>query len=268
MSTFTAESHRGAGTLPVPSTPLSSQVQDDGLVLVDGPMMFHDTSVISNADVGEERSFIGPIESVLIRGRGTNQAINAQSVGLTLTHMAPPWPNVNVSADLSARHGSAEQVTQQSTVADRSTAEDDLRPLRRPGNRTRSPVVQPTYAPTTFSEKLQILEDRLMALESSHAEGLRDHQKLSNELRLSNDHMEKLQMEVTERTAEAMQRIDQHHVLISRVDEKLDTVVEMLKRNGTQNFEISTPVQKSSRNYASQHNGDAHASASSSISSF
>ena len=50
-------------------------------------------------------------------------------------------------------------------------------------------------------------------------------------------------MEVTERTAEAMQRIDQHHVLISRVDEKLDTVVGMLKRHGTQNFEISTPVQ-------------------------
>ena len=106
MSTFTAESHRGAGTLPVPSTPLGSQVQDDGLVLVDGPLLIHDTSIISNADVGEERSFIGPIESVLIRGRGTNQAISAQSVGLTLTQMAPPWPNMNVSADPSARHGS------------------------------------------------------------------------------------------------------------------------------------------------------------------
>ena len=112
---------------------------------------------------------------MLIRKGGTNRAINAQSVGLTLTQMAPPWPNVDATADLPARHGSAEQVTQRSTVADRSTAEDEMRPLRRPGNRTRSPVVQSTYAPTTFSEKLQILEDRLMALESSHAEGLRDH---------------------------------------------------------------------------------------------
>ena len=243
MSTFTSESHRGAGSLPAPTTPLSTQVEDIGLVLADGPLVCNDISMVSNAGFGEERQLpIGPIESPFIRGRGSGTSVNVQSIGLVLTEVAPPWPNASASADLPARHGSAEQVTQRSTVADRSTAEDEMRPLRRPGNRTRSPVVQPTYAPTTFSEKLQILEDRLMALESSHAEGIRDHQKLSNELRLSNDHMEKLQIEVTERTAEAMQRIDQHHVLISRVDEKLDTVVEMLKRNGTQNFEISTPV--------------------------
>ena len=193
MSTFTAESHRGAGALPVPTTPMTSHVEDINVVLVDGPVIDIDGRV-SNADVGEERRLpIGPIESPFIRGRGS-APVDVQSIGLVLTEIAPPWPNASASADLPARHGSAEQVTQRSTVADRSTAEDEMRPLRRPGNRTRSPVVQSTYAPTTFSERLQILEDRLMALESSHAEGIHDHQKLNNELRLSNVQMEKLQI--------------------------------------------------------------------------
>ena len=195
MSTFTAESHRGAGALPVPTTPLTSHVEDN-VVLVDGPVIDIDGRV-SNADVGEEQILIGPIQSPFIRGRASDTSVNVQSIGLVLTEVAPPWPNASASADLPARHGSAEQVTQRSTVADRSTAEDEMRPLRRPGNRTRSPVVQSTYAPTTFSERLQILEDRLMALESSHAEGIHDHQKFSNELRLSNVHMEKLQIEKT-----------------------------------------------------------------------
>ena len=106
MSTRTSESHRGAGSMPVPATPLSTQTGDVKLVLHDGPEIRNDTvgMNVSNADVGEKQPFIGPIESVLIRGRGTNRAVNAQSIGLTLTQMAPPWPNVNAPADLPARH--------------------------------------------------------------------------------------------------------------------------------------------------------------------
>ena len=105
MSTFTSESHRGAGSLPVPTTPLNTQAEDVELVLVDGPMMFHDTSVISNAEVGLEQGLpIGPIESPFLRGRGNNRTVTAQSVGLVLTEMAPPWPNASASADLPARH--------------------------------------------------------------------------------------------------------------------------------------------------------------------
>ena len=169
MTPRTSESsHRGAGSMPVPATPLVTQ-QEEEVVLHDGPDIHSEQlgmNVVSNADVGQERPFIGPIESVLIRGRGTNRAVNAQSVGLTLTQMAPPWPNVNAPADLPARHGSAERETQQSNVANQSTAEDEKRPLRRSGNRTRSPARQPTYAPTTFSEKLQLLEDCHMASEA------------------------------------------------------------------------------------------------------
>ena len=77
MSTFTSESHRGAGSLPVPTTPLNTQAEDIELVLVDGPMVFHDTSAVSNAEYGEGQLPIGPIESPFIRGRGTNRAIDA-----------------------------------------------------------------------------------------------------------------------------------------------------------------------------------------------
>ena len=114
MTSRTSESHRGAGSLPVPTTPLSTQTGDVELVLHDGPEIRNDTvgmNVVSNADVGEEQLPIGPIGSVLIRERGTNQAINAQPAGLTLTQLAPPWPNVDATADLPARHGNAEQVT-------------------------------------------------------------------------------------------------------------------------------------------------------------
>ncbi|WP_438995754.1 hypothetical protein [Poseidonia sp.] len=71
MSTFTAESHRGAGALPVPTTPLTSHVEDINVVLVDGPVIDIDGRV-SNADVGEEQNLIGPIESPFIRGRANN----------------------------------------------------------------------------------------------------------------------------------------------------------------------------------------------------
>ena len=107
MTSRTSESsHRGAGSMPVPTTPLVTQTEEE-LVLHDGPDIHSEQlgmNEVSNADVGEVQLPIGPIESVFIRGRGTNQAINAQSVGLTLTQMAPPWPNVNATADLPARH--------------------------------------------------------------------------------------------------------------------------------------------------------------------
>ena len=104
MSTRTSESHRGAGSMPVPITPLSTQTQDIELVLHDGPVAQNDMSVVSNAEFGEEQNLIGPIESPFIRGRASNTSVNVQSIGLVLTEVAPPWPNASASADLPARH--------------------------------------------------------------------------------------------------------------------------------------------------------------------
>ena len=59
--------------------------------------------------------------------------------------------------------------------------------------------------------------------------------------------MDEIRIEVTERTADAIQRVDQNHVLTSRVNEKLDAVLAMLESQssepGMRNYQISTPVQ-------------------------
>ena len=131
---------------------------------------------------------------------------------------------------------------QQETDALRPTAEDDLRPLRRPGNRTRSPSRQ--LPETTFTEKLQLLDARIRALETSQAVNVQDQKNLKSDVRQINVGMEDLRTEVVERTAEAMQRIDQHHVLTTRLDQKLDKVLEMLTKDGggPSRFDISSPV--------------------------
>ena len=57
--------------------------------------------------------------------------------------------------------------------------------------------------------------------------------------------MEDFTTEVTERIAEAKQGSDEHHVLITTVNDKLDTMMDMLRNVRSQDvptFEISTPV--------------------------
>ena len=139
-----------------------TQTIEEEYVFLKAPVQGSESTDVSNVDVGQvddigngiTRLAYGPIESVLVRGRGNNQQgqFSTQSIGRTLTSTAPPWPNANGPADLPARHGSAERETQQTNAANQSTAEDEMRPLRRSDNRTRSQARQPTYAPTTFSE--------------------------------------------------------------------------------------------------------------------
>ena len=69
-------------------------------MLHDGPDTRNEDLGSSNDCVGQERLPIGPIESVLIRGRGTNRAVSAESVGLILSQLTPPWPNAEAQADL------------------------------------------------------------------------------------------------------------------------------------------------------------------------
>ena len=61
------------------------------------------------------------------------------------------------------------------------------------------------------------------------------------------DGLDEIRLEVTERTADAIQRVDQNHVLTERVNEKLDAVLAMLESQssepGMRNYQISTPVQ-------------------------
>ena len=88
----------------VPTTAMVTQLNEHDLVLFDAPVHGSESNGVSNVDVGQERLVIGRIESELIRRRGSNQRVSAQSIGLILTATAPPWPNANAPANLPARH--------------------------------------------------------------------------------------------------------------------------------------------------------------------
>ena len=77
-------SHRGIGSLhetPVPATPLVTLSGEEELVFFNAPVHENETTDVSNVDVGQvgdigngnTRLVYGPVESVLIRGRGNNQ---------------------------------------------------------------------------------------------------------------------------------------------------------------------------------------------------
>ena len=99
--TSTMSSHRGIGSMhvddilpPTPTTPLVTMTEDTSAADVQ----------IGTDDVVGAR--IGPIESVLIRGRGQSRdhEHSVQAVGLTLTRSAPtPWPIDQEEGDSSAR---------------------------------------------------------------------------------------------------------------------------------------------------------------------
>ena len=140
-------SHRGAGALhaeeTMPPTPVTPNETQTGQADVG-------TDV---ADVNTDASnaiMIGPIESILIRGRGNhlNADTSTQAIGLVLTQTTP-WPLAQEEGDPDSRHGSAERVTQQLNAATASAAEDLYVNPRRPGNRTRSPSRAPDPVPPT-----------------------------------------------------------------------------------------------------------------------
>ena len=233
---------------PVSTSPIDTQadvIDDEALTLVDGPVQTSETLIDSVVAVSEV------VSSGNQRGRGLTLAEGETSstMGLVLTEIAPPYPNATPQADLPARHGIAERVSQQFTVASASTAEDP-RNLR-PGNRTRSPSQQriPVTTPVAtesfnFLEQLRFINARVTALETAQVENVQDQKTLKSEIRLIQVGLEEVRTEVLERNAETIQRVDQHHVLTSRVNEKLDEVMNMLSTQHARppHFELSTPV--------------------------
>ena len=83
-------------------------------------------------------------------------------------------------------------------------------------------------------EHLRLLNARITALETAQADNVKEQHGLSVEVRKMKDGLDELRLEVTERTADAIQRVDQNHVLTSRVNEKLDAVLAMLESQSSE----------------------------------
>ena len=88
--------------------------------------------------------------------------------------------------------------------------------LRRPGNHTRSPSRQLDSTPAAdlvSTEHLRILSARIAAIEKTQAENVKDNNSLKSKIRTIKDGLEEVRTEVTERSAEAIERVDQHNAL-------------------------------------------------------
>ena len=110
-------SHRGAGVLqpedilpPTPTTPLATVTEDASAADVTTDVQTEgvtDVPIAANDNAVVNGNRIGPIESVLIRGRGNSRAAehSVQAVGLTLTQatLMSPWPIGHEEGDSSAR---------------------------------------------------------------------------------------------------------------------------------------------------------------------
>ena len=107
-------SHRGAGVLqpedilpPTPTTPLATATEDASAadVITDVQTeVVTDMPIAANANTVMNGNRIGPIESVMIRGRGNllNAETDTQAIGLVLTQPTP-WPMANAEGDLDSR---------------------------------------------------------------------------------------------------------------------------------------------------------------------
>ena len=166
---------------PTPTTPLATMTEHASTADVNTDVQ---TDVITepvaaSASTDVIGSRIGPIESVLIRGRGQSRAPehSVQAVGLTLTRTAPsPWPMGHEEGGSPARHGSAERITQQLNAATASAAEDLSDNPRLPGNRTRSPSRAPDPVPPTeivSIEHFRLLSTHITALGAAQVENVK-----------------------------------------------------------------------------------------------
>ena len=86
---------------PTPTTPVAAQTEDASAADVVTDVL---ADVVTDMVVNRNR--IGPIECVLIRGRGTSRDAehSVQAVGLTLTQATPPspWPTGHEEGDTPA----------------------------------------------------------------------------------------------------------------------------------------------------------------------
>ena len=125
---------------------------------------------------------------------------------------------------------------QRSSVAARSSADEEQRPHRPTGNRTRSPSRQPAASmPERVRpepvERLQLLEARIVALEKAQVDNVHELKRIQSEVRLNTVGMDDLRTEISERSAETIERIDKHHVRISRVTEQLENVLAEIQKH-------------------------------------
>ena len=105
-------SHRGAGVLqpedilpPTPTTPLATVTEDASAADVNTDVQTEgvtDVPIAANDNAGVHGNRIGPIQSVMIRGRGNllNAETDTQAIGLVLT---TPWPMAQEEGDPDSR---------------------------------------------------------------------------------------------------------------------------------------------------------------------
>ena len=98
-------------------------------------------------------------------------------------------------------------------------------------------------------EHVQILAARIAALEESQVENVREQRALQGQIRTLTCGVDDLRADVEQVRSESAQRADEHHVLITRINEKLDSMMQILKDRVEASteavpiptFEISTP---------------------------
>lgn len=235
-----ATSHRGDGALgpqnvadAVVDVPVPLDiVEEDTVEFVDNAI--HPTEVITASAAAQSNANFIQLQLTADAARSQVPMSSPLPTRYSRTLSPTPFPitelHTVIASGLPARHDSG--AVHRSTVPQTSGE-----PTSPPGLRGRSPgPPRENVSPATNSGQgeagvrfghISILAGRVVALEQAQVNNVGDMKKLQSQIRTMNCGLEDLTTEVTERIAEAKQRSDEHHVHITAVNEKLDTMMDM-----------------------------------------